>query len=444
PAAERPAARPEGRPDAPRPDARPDAPRPNARPDAPRPDARPDAPRPDAGPGQRPTAPPVPPSATQPRPDLGRPDATPQQRPNTPPTPNTPPDQRPVPPNAPGGVTGAPGGQSLAPPLPRGDDNRPGDRAQDRDRDRDRGQDRDRFQPNDRQRVEERDGRTYIRENDNRLIIRDGGRDIVRHDEVERLRRGARDVDVQQRPNGRREIVIVRPDGDRIVTIVDADGNLLRRERRARDGRNYVLIENDEDRPRGGFYRPVELPPLRLNIPRERYIVESEDSSYDVIEETLRAAPVERVERPYSLDEVRYNQRLREKMSRIDIDTINFAFGAADVDQNGAARLDKIARALLEATRRNPNEVFLIEGHTDAVGADTDNLTLSDRRAESVASILTERYQIPPENLVTQGYGEQFLKVPTQAAEQQNRRVTVRRITPLLQQQGQNQAPAPR
>jgi outer membrane protein OmpA-like peptidoglycan-associated protein len=39
---------------------------------------------------------------------------------------------------------------------------------------------------------------------------------------------------------------------------------------------------------------------------------------------------------------------------------------------------------------------------------------------------------VPAENLTTQGYGEQNLKVPTQEAERQNRRVTARRITPLL------------
>jgi outer membrane protein OmpA-like peptidoglycan-associated protein len=51
---------------------------------------------------------------------------------------------------------------------------------------------------------------------------------------------------------------------------------------------------------------------------------------------------------------------------------------------------------------------------------------------------LTERFQVPAENLTTQGYGEQYLKVPTQAAEVQNRRVTVRRITPLLTGQEQS------
>jgi outer membrane protein OmpA-like peptidoglycan-associated protein len=39
---------------------------------------------------------------------------------------------------------------------------------------------------------------------------------------------------------------------------------------------------------------------------------------------------------------------------------------------------------------------------------------------------------VPPENLTTQGYGEQYLKVPTEGPSRENRRVAVRRITPLL------------
>jgi OOP family OmpA-OmpF porin len=83
---------------------------------------------------------------------------------------------------------------------------------------------------------------------------------------------------------------------------------------------------------------------------------------------------------------------------------------------------------------RDPREMFLIEGHTDAVGSDEDNLSLSDRRAETVAIILTEEFGVPPENITTQGYGEQYLKVDTPEPEVQNRRVAVRRITPLISQ----------
>jgi outer membrane protein OmpA-like peptidoglycan-associated protein len=95
-------------------------------------------------------------------------------------------------------------------------------------------------------------------------------------------------------------------------------------------------------------------------------------------------------------------------------------------------RLAAIANGLNRAIEQNPREVFLIEGHTDAVGTDIDNLSLSDRRAESVAIVLTQQFGVPAENLSTQGYGEQYLKIPTDGPERANRRVTVRRITPLL------------
>jgi hypothetical protein len=74
----------------------------------------------------------------------------------------------------------------------------------------------------------------------------------------------------------------------------------------------------------------------------------------------------------------------------------------------------------------------MIEGHTDKVGNDVDNLSLSDRRAEEVSNVLSSQFQIPPENMVTQGYGAQYPKEETEGPSRINRRVTVRRITPLL------------
>ncbi len=99
-------------------------------------------------------------------------------------------------------------------------------------------------------------------------------------------------------------------------------------------------------------------------------------------------------------------------------------------DQIGALR--DVARAMLDLLAKNPAETFLIEGHADAVGSEVSNLELSDRRAATVAQILTEFYKVPPENLTTQGYGENYLKVRTELAERLNRRVAVRRITPLI------------
>jgi outer membrane protein OmpA-like peptidoglycan-associated protein len=227
--------------------------------------------------------------------------------------------------------------------------------------------------------------------------------------------------------------IIVRPGGDEIITVTDDDGRLIRRYRRGYDGREYILIDNRRPRDVPIF---LNLPLPVIGIPREQYIVDTGVAPEPFIYQTLAAPPLVPIERPYSLDEIRYNVALRDRMRRVDVDTINFDTGSWEVGQEQVARLQLVAQAIQDALTRNPNEVFLVEGHTDAVGNDTDNLSLSDRRAETVASILTESFQIPPENITSQGYGSHFLKVPTQDANRQNRRVTVRRITPLLT--GQN------
>jgi outer membrane protein OmpA-like peptidoglycan-associated protein len=148
------------------------------------------------------------------------------------------------------------------------------------------------------------------------------------------------------------------------------------------------------------------------------------------------APPVDRIERRYALDEIRYSEPLRARMPRVDIDTVNFESGSWEITPDQADRLAFVAQGISRAIQRNPREVFLVEGYTDSTGNDVDNLSLSDRRAESVAVMLTNQFSVPAENLTTQGYGKQFLKIPTDGPERANRRVAVRRITPLLM--GQN------
>jgi OOP family OmpA-OmpF porin len=272
-------------------------------------------------------------------------------------------------------------------------------------------------------------GRTIIREPD-RTIIREGGTTIIRHNEVDRFRYNARNVVVEKR-GAETVTVIERPDRTRIVTVVDDNGRLLRRVRRDVDGREVIIIDN---RPRVGVIGLpiVVLPPPVIRIPRERYIVETERASRDDIYAVLAAPPIERIERAYTLDEIRYSPMLRERMPRIDIDTVTFEPGSWEVGPEQIERLAIIAEGMKEAIARNPREVFLLEGHTDATGSDVDNLSLSDRRAEAVAVVLTDRFQVPAENLTTQGYGEQQLKIQSDGPERRNRRVTARRITPLL------------
>ena len=277
-------------------------------------------------------------------------------------------------------------------------------------------------------------GRTFIREPD-RTIIREGNQTIIRHSEIDRFRYGARDVRMERRGNDN-VTVIMRPDGARVVTVVDKNGFLLRRSRILPDGTEIIIIDN---RPRRGFARGagyggffVNLPPPVIRIPRERYIVDDTYADEALIYQTLVAPPIDAIERPYTLDEIRYSAPLRDRMPRIDLNTVTFEFGSWELSPDQVQKLAAIADGLNRVIQQNPREAFLIEGHTDAVGPDVDNLSLSDRRAESVAIALTQQFNVPAENLSTQGYGEQYLKVPTEGPEQANRRVTVRRITPLL------------
>jgi outer membrane protein OmpA-like peptidoglycan-associated protein len=274
-------------------------------------------------------------------------------------------------------------------------------------------------------------GRTVIME-PGRIIIRDpSGQEFVRHNELDRFRYGARDIQTQV-VGGETRTVVIRPDGTQVITVVGGDGQLLRRMRRDREGREIVIIDNSYRDPRavGGFF--VDLRPPVVNIPYDRYIVDSSDAPPELLYDTMVAPPVDRIERRYSLDEIRYSPNVRMLMPSIDVNTINFDLGSWEIPPDQAAKLQAIADGLNRAIQRNPREVFLIEGHTDATGNDTDNLSLSDRRAESAAELLTQQFGVPAENLTSQGYGSQYQKEQTDGPSRINRRVTIRRITPLL------------
>jgi outer membrane protein OmpA-like peptidoglycan-associated protein len=271
-----------------------------------------------------------------------------------------------------------------------------------------------------------------------RFIIQLGSQFIIRQDEAtetERFLYRARDAEVENLRGGRTRTTITRDDGVKIVTVRDRYGDIIIRTRIDRRGREIVLIDNRDfyegDR-RAQFRYDIVLPPLRIGIPREEYIVETRRADRRAIRVALMAPPVEEMERVYALEEVRANVRLRDKMRRIDLDTITFDFGSASISPTQFGALAVVGEEMADVLRERPDEVFLIEGHTDAVGSNYANLLLSDRRAEAVAVALSSNFPIPPENLITQGYGEEFLKIPTEAAERENRRVAIRRITELI------------
>jgi outer membrane protein OmpA-like peptidoglycan-associated protein len=286
--------------------------------------------------------------------------------------------------------------------------------------------------------------RKFFTEPDKRTIVWDKDRLFIRHDETTRFQKSGRQLRRERQRDGSMLIVTMGLGGTLVFSFEDDHGRLLRRTRKGRDGRELVLIDNRNyyrRHPWRAYGEPdyydayVDLPPPVVNIPREKYIVDYDGASVDDIYEALDAPPVEPLDRGYSLDEVRQSYDLLERMRRVDLSDITFEFGSWDVADSQFPKLERMAKAIQRILDRSPDEMFLIEGHTDAVGSDIDNLSLSDRRAESVAVVLTEEFGIPPENLTTQGYGEQYLKEDTEEPSLINRRVAVRRITPLLDRQ---------
>lgn len=449
----RPAAEPEARPEpvAPQPEPQPKAPvsEQKAHPERP-------APKPDA---QQPDRPAAPDETTAPKPDVkpAAPSAEPTAQPKLPlPAPADAPDKAAPQPVAPDG-TAAPG-TPPPPPAQPGDQppsspdvtekqapppaliqklGNPGAAAAEA-LDRSVGEKASNIRDVQRERrvISNEDGVRVTVEPGGRVIVQSGDEAVIRHDDRARFDRDGRDYRERRTRDGGREVLVTTRDGDEVRTIYDPNGMMIQRERRDRDGRVYVLFDNRSFGPGpadGPRWEPVvRLPPPVYDMPRDRYRVEMRSAPPRYVEEALTAPPIVEVQPQYTLDQVIYSPDLRERVRSVDLDTITFSSGAWTVEGSQVGGIEAVASGIEEALRRNPNEVFLVEGYTDAVGSVVDNLSLSDRRAEAVANVLTDHYGIPPENLVTQGYGESYLKVQTEGPERANRRVTVRRITPLL------------
>jgi len=97
---------------------------------------------------------------------------------------------------------------------------------------------------------------------------------------------------------------------------------------------------------------------------------------------------------------------------------IHFAFGSAEIRSEGYPALDEWVKLMKD----NPFMTAEIQGHTDAVGSNSSNQTLSEKRAQAVVSYMAGQ-GIDRARLSAVGYGESRLLVQTQEANEDNRRV---------------------
>ena len=102
--------------------------------------------------------------------------------------------------------------------------------------------------------------------------------------------------------------------------------------------------------------------------------------------------------------------------------TIHFAFDSDAILPQAADNLRSLGDALQSPQLGDYR--IRIEGHTDSTGPETYNLDLSERRASSVKQYLIEHFQIDPDRLITEGYGEKepMSSNDTREGRQKNRR----------------------
>src|SRR5664279_484170 len=170
-----------------------------------------------------------------------------------------------------------------------------------------------------------------------------------------------------------------------------------------------------------------------------------ENVSSDAIVRALQPKPLTRglsVETPAATSaEGRFVETLRNRKTRslssgereeiatiaadkpnIDLE-ITFDYNSADISAKSMPRVQALGKALSDPTLKG--STFLVAGNTDAVGGESYNQDLSERRADSIKRYLVDKFGIAGTDLVTVGYGKSKPKDPSAPMDPGNRRVQV-------------------
>ncbi len=268
-----------------------------------------------------------------------------------------------------------------------------------------------------------RNGDQIVSRTGDRMVLQDpqGNLRVLKDDDA-LIRRPGDEVQTQTFNDGSTRTIIEKGDGTRVVTIRGRDGAVLRRVNVDVAGNEYVLFDDTQ----------AEQDIVVSQLPQARTPTLLAGEQNEAALRAALAAELSTGNQRFSLRQVREIAQVRALAPELELDAVRFQTGSAAIRPEQARALARIGTTLSNMIARDPGIVILVEGHTDAVGDATYNLALSDRRAETVALALTEYFRVPPGNLITQGYGEAQLKVPTAEAEAANRRAVVRNITGLL------------
>lgn len=102
---------------------------------------------------------------------------------------------------------------------------------------------------------------------------------------------------------------------------------------------------------------------------------------------------------------------------------VTFEFNSATLTAEARQMLDRLGEAL--NSRELADSRFQLAGHTDGVGSESFNLTLSKRRADAVKAYVSARHKIATARLESIGYGKTRLLDAAHPDAAANRRVQV-------------------
>ena len=126
--------------------------------------------------------------------------------------------------------------------------------------------------------------------------------------------------------------------------------------------------------------------------------------------------------RSLSLGEREEIAQIASTKPKIDLE-IHFDYNSADISKTSVSAVQELGKALSDASLKG--STFVVAGHTDAIGGESYNQELSERRADTIKRYLTEKYGIAGSDLVTVGYGKTKPKDPNAPMDPTNRRVQV-------------------
>lgn len=116
-------------------------------------------------------------------------------------------------------------------------------------------------------------------------------------------------------------------------------------------------------------------------------------------------------------------ERLKEDVVRVSVSSeASFDVNRSDIKAEFKPTLNKVAEVL----RSDARQTIRVVGHTDSVGSDDYNQTLSERRAKAVGDYLIAR-GVAASQITTEGRGEREPRASNSTAEgrTQNRRVEI-------------------